>query len=159
MSGPLGPGDVFAGHLIDALAGGAVYRAIHTGSERRVALKLDSAAPGDLPAHPNVLPVYETGEAEGRRYVSMRWVEGPTLAELLSVGALEAGHARAIAGQVAAALAAAHARGIAHGALKPSNVLLEGDHAYLSDFSGRGTPPEDLRALAALRAAMAGRRT
>jgi serine/threonine protein kinase len=138
----LAPGDVFAGHLIDAHAGGTVYRAIDTASERTVALKL-VAAPPPVFAHPNVVEVYGTGEG----FVSMRWIEGPTLAHH---GALEPGHARAIRGQVVAALEAAHAAGVVHGAVKASNVLLEGDHAYLSDFRGVGTVSEDLAALRTL---------
>jgi serine/threonine protein kinase len=147
----LTPGDVFAGHLIEAHAGGSVYRALQTASERTVALKLVAAAP-PIFAHPNVVELYEVGEAAGQPFVAMRWIDGPTLAELLGEGGrLEAGHALAITRQVAAALDAAHAAGIAHGAVKPSNVLLEGDHAYLSDFTGVGTPEDDAQALANLR--------
>ena len=154
----LAPGDVFAGYLIDRPAGGAVYRAIHTASERTVALKLVAAVPAVSLSHPNVLEVFETGEAAGLRFVAMRWITGPTLATLLGDGGgLETGHALAIAGQVAAALDAAHARGIAHGAVKASNVLLEGDHAYLADFAASGSPAADLRALRRLLEAMTGR--
>jgi serine/threonine protein kinase len=138
----LARGDVFAGHLIDSHAGGAVYRAIDTASERTVALKLVDAPPPVF-AHPNVVEVYGSGDG----FVSMRWIEGPTLAEH---GPLEPGHARAIAGQLRAALDAAHAAGVTHGAIKATNVLLEGDHAYLSDFRGSGTVEADRVALRAL---------
>jgi len=154
----LAPGDVFAGYLIDGPAGGAVYRAIHTASERTVALKLVTEVPPVVPSHPNVLEVYETGSADGLVYVAMRWISGPTLAALLAGGGgLETGQALAIAGQVAAALDAAHAEGVAHGAVKPSNVLLDGDRAYLSDFAAAGSPEADLRALGHLLEAMTGR--
>ncbi len=137
----LARGDVFAGHLIDEHVGGAVYRALQVSSERTVALKLATAPPSF--AHPNAVEVLAAGDG----WFAMRWVAGPTLAEVLP---LEAGHARAIAGQLAAALEAAHAAGVTHGAIEPSNVLLEGDHAYLGDFRGGGTPEEDRAALQAL---------
>jgi serine/threonine-protein kinase len=121
-------------------------------------LKLVTAVPSVSLSHPNVLEVYETGEASGLRFVAMRWISGPTLASVLADGGgLETGHALAIAGQVAAALDAAHAQGIAHGAVKASNVLLDGDHAYLADFAASGSPDADLRALGRLLKAMTGR--
>lgn len=136
-------GDRFAGHRIEgpARAGGTgrVYRATQLELDRTVALELLHGDAEPLAAfdHPNVVPVYEMGEAEGRPYLTMRWVEGSDLAALLSTASgLERGHVLAIAGQTAAALDAAHVRGLAHGDVKPANVLLEGDHAYLSGFGG-----------------------
>ncbi|HEY6779668.1 MAG TPA: serine/threonine protein kinase, partial [Thermoleophilaceae bacterium] len=89
--------------------------------------------------HPNVIPVYEAGEEDGRPFIAMRWVEGPDLRELIvERGPLAPSEAAALVAQVAGALDAAHARGLVHRDVKPANVLLAGSaeapHAYLSDF-------------------------
>lgn len=91
--------------------------------------------------HPNILPVYETGETEdGRLYMAMRLVRGGDLASLLrEQGRLEPGAAVHILAQVADALDAAHDDGLVHRDVKPANVLLEQGSggrtvAYLADF-------------------------
>jgi serine/threonine-protein kinase len=151
----LHPGDEFAGCRIDAVAGrggmGVVYRATQLALERPVALKLlaaDRAGDRDFRErfqresrmaaaidHPNVIPVFAAGEEDGRLYLVMRYVGGTDLQGLLrSRGALEPARAAGIVAQVADALDAAHAAGLVHRDVKPANVLLSGDHAYLSDF-------------------------
>jgi serine/threonine-protein kinase len=148
-------GEAFAGYRIDAQAGhggmGVVYRATHVRLDRTVALKLIAPALADDPAfaarferewrllaaleHPNVIPVYEAGEVDGRLYLAMRWVAGGDLARRLrGTAGLEAPVAVELLAQVAAALDAAHARGVVHRDVKPANVLLDGDHAWLTDF-------------------------
>jgi serine/threonine-protein kinase len=88
--------------------------------------------------HPNVVPVYEAGEADERLFISMRWVDGTDLRSLIvEEGRLEPRRALAILQQLAGALDAAHRRGLVHRDVKPANVLVSRDgeeHAYLTDF-------------------------
>ena len=144
-----------AGCRIESVAGrggmGIVYRATQLSLGRPVALKLiapEHAADAGFRErfqresrmaaaidHPNVIPVYEAGEEDGRLYLVMRWVAGTDLHRLLRAeGRLEPARAAALVNQVAGALDAAHAAGLVHRDVKPANVLLSGDHAYLADF-------------------------
>src|SRR5918999_2222054 len=89
--------------------------------------------------HPNVIPVYQAGESDGLLYLTMRYVEGIDLRTLIDEeGPLEPGRAARVVAQVAAALAAAHGRGLVHRDVKPGNVLIdrpaELEHIYLTDF-------------------------
>jgi sugar lactone lactonase YvrE len=95
--------------------------------ESRIAASLD---------HPSIVPIFDAGEVDGQLYLAMRYVEGGDLRALLKAeGSLESARALAIGEQVAAALDAAHARGLVHRDVKPSNVLLDSDeHVYLADF-------------------------
>jgi YVTN family beta-propeller protein len=149
-------GDEFAGHRILGIAGrggmGVVYRAIQLDLDRPVALKLIAPQLAEDPGfrerfvresraaasidHPNVIPIYYTGEDDGALYIAMRYVEGSDLRTLVRAEhRLEPGRAANILAQVASALDAAHARGIVHRDVKPANVLLgAGEHAYLTDF-------------------------
>jgi DNA-binding beta-propeller fold protein YncE len=151
----LSVGDEVAGYRIDARLArggmGVVYRATHLGLDRPVALKVIARElAGDasfrdrflresrLAArldHPAVVPVYDSREVDGELIVAMRLVEGGDLRGLIDLdGPLPPERATALLGQVAEALDAAHAAGIVHRDVKPHNVLVEGDRAYLSDF-------------------------
>ncbi|HVT00054.1 MAG TPA: protein kinase [Solirubrobacterales bacterium] len=151
----LAVGDEVAGYRSDARLArggmGVVYRATHLGLDRPVALKViarelagDASFRGRflresrLAArldHPAVIPVYDSREVDGELIVAMRLVEGGDLRGLIDRdGPLPPARATALLGQVAEALDAAHAAGIVHRDVKPHNVLVEGERAYLSDF-------------------------
>jgi serine/threonine-protein kinase len=86
--------------------------------------------------HPSIVPVFDAGEEDGVLYIAMACVDGSDLKSVLAEeGALPVRRALRIAGQIASALDAAHARGLVHRDVKPANILVgEGDRAYLSDF-------------------------
>jgi YVTN family beta-propeller protein len=148
-------GTELAGYRLEALIGrggmGVVYRARDLALDRDVALKLlaphladdvsfrerfltESRVAASL-EHPNVVPIHDAGEIDGQLYIAMRLVDGTDLKALLREGPLEPARAVRILEQVAGALDAAHARGLVHRDVKPSNVLLdEREHAYLADF-------------------------
>jgi serine/threonine-protein kinase len=149
-------GSDFLGYRIEELIGqggmGVVYRAYDLRLKRTVALKLivpelalderfhaRFARETELAMsleHPNVVPVYDAGDVDGRFYLAMRLVEGTDLGALLRAeGALDPARAFAICSQVANALDAAHGKDLVHRDVKPSNVLLDkGEHVYLADF-------------------------
>ena len=131
------------GRLIAGGGMGAVWRAVDRRLDRPVAVKLLRANLASDPAfverfrrearaaavlsHPNVAGVFDYGEHEGEAFIVMELVEGENLAERLArEGPLPWPQALAIAGQVARALAAAHAHGLVHRDVKPANVLLSG---------------------------------
>jgi serine/threonine-protein kinase len=85
--------------------------------------------------HPNILPMYDSGEAEGILYYVMPFVDGESLAARLSrEGELPVPVALRIGREVAEALAYAHKRGIIHRDIKPANILLHEGHALVADF-------------------------
>ena len=138
-------GDQFAGDRLVSLLGhggiSIVYRAEHIGLERTVALKLlspqlsndedfrerfqrESKVAASL-EHPNIIPIYEAGGENGVFYIAMRYVDGADLkTRLKESGQLEAQQVVSFVAQVAAALEAAHARGLIHRDVKPANILI-----------------------------------
>ena len=86
-------------------------------------------------AHPHILPLYDSGVADGFAYYVMPFVEGRTLREYLAEkGRLPLDEALSIIKGVIDALAFAHRKGIIHRDIKPENVLLQGGHALVADF-------------------------
>ena len=91
---------------------------------------------------PHIIPVFQAGEAAGVLFIAMRYVRGGDVRSLIDrTGPLPPGRVADMVTQVAAALDAAHARGLVHRDVKPANMLLETrpggdlpDHLYLSDF-------------------------
>ncbi len=161
VSHDLRVGTKVAGYRIESLLGfggmSVVYLAEDLRLKRNVALKL--LAPGlaedesfrdrflresELAAsidHPNIVPIYEAGTTDDLLFIAMRYVEGCDLKVRLQRGRLDPGAAIGICAQVGSALDAAHARGLVHRDVKPSNVLLDtgarpdgSDHVYLADF-------------------------
>jgi DNA-binding beta-propeller fold protein YncE len=161
-SGGFGVGSRIASYRLDEEIGrggmAVVYRAYDTRLERPVALKVltpqlaqdegfrqrfiresRTAAAVD---HPNIIPIFEAGEAGGVLFIAMRYVQGSDVQTLVNAdGPLSAARACHIITQVAGALEAAHAHGLVHRDVKPGNMLLDASagpdlpgHAYLSDF-------------------------
>jgi serine/threonine protein kinase/WD40 repeat protein len=164
-------GTEVAGYRIESLLGfggmSVVYLAEDLRLKRRVALKLLAAAltedeafrdrflrESELAAsidHPNIVPIYEAGTTEDLLFIAMRYVEGRDLGERLQRGRLDPAEATGVLAQVASALDAAHARGLVHRDVKPSNVLLDpgarpdgSDHVYLADFGLTGRVTEEV---------------
>ncbi|GAA3230188.1 hypothetical protein GCM10017691_22920 [Pseudonocardia petroleophila] len=145
----------FGPYRLEELVGrggmGEVYRAYDTRRDRIVALKrlpAHLAADPDFRARfrkeaavasrltePHIVPIHDFGEIDGRLFLDMRLVTGRDLADVLAEGGpLAPARAVPIVAQVASALDAAHASGLLHRDVKPANVLLTGDFAYLADF-------------------------
>ena len=85
--------------------------------------------------HPNIVTVYDIGEADGTYYIASELIEGETLRRSLETGELELGAVLEISIQVATALAAAHEKGIVHRDIKPENAMIRSDgYVKVLDF-------------------------
>src|SRR5216110_1297887 len=85
--------------------------------------------------HPHILPLHDSGEADGFVYYVMPYVEGETLRNRLDrAGQLPVAEAVQIVREVADALSHAHSHDVVHRDIKPENILLEAGHAVVSDF-------------------------
>jgi hypothetical protein len=87
-------------------------------------------------SHKNVVRLYDLGEADGRRFLTMEYVDGEDLASLLRrIGRIPEDKAIQMARQLCAGVSAAHERGVLHRDLKPANVMIDGDgQVRVTDF-------------------------
>ncbi|HTB10857.1 MAG TPA: protein kinase [Bryobacteraceae bacterium] len=137
--------------LLGAGGMGEVFLAEDTRLHRKVALKVllpevaqdkeklarfvQEARAASALSHPNAAHIYEIGEADGRHFLAMEYIEGATLETRLSGEPLPMAEIISIASQVADALDAAHARGIAHRDIKPANLMIDPrGHVKVLDF-------------------------
>ena len=130
---------------------GVVYKAEDTALERMVALKFlaphllqdeeslkrfhrEAKAAAAL-SHPNICRVYEIGEADRNRFISMEFVEGESLDQRIGQSPLPVSEALGIAEQIAKGLEAAHEKGIVHRDIKPGKVMVDDKgHVTVMDF-------------------------
>jgi serine/threonine protein kinase len=160
------PGAEIAGYRIESVIGrggmAVVYRAEDMRLGRKVALKLltpqlvdneqfrqrfimESRLAASLD-HPNIVPIYEAGEADEQLFIAMRYVLGSDMKGLLAEegGPLPEGRTLRLLRQIGDALDSAHRAGLVHRDVKPANILVaagpehrpqaHGDHVYLTDF-------------------------
>ncbi len=86
-------------------------------------------------SHPHILPMHDSGSADGILYYVMPYVDGETLKEhVAKQGQLSVNETMRLGREVAEALAYAHTRGIIHRDIKPGNILLQSGHALVADF-------------------------
>jgi serine/threonine protein kinase len=150
----LQPGQTFGPYTVEGTLGtggmGRVFKA--TGPDGTVALKLvkpdiardatfrrrfdREASIAQRVVHQHLVPVLDKGEVQGMPYLTQRFIDGGSLADLLErQGKLAPGEALTMLAQVAAALDALHSEGLFHRDIKPANILIDAaGEAYLTDF-------------------------
>ena len=145
----------FADYILEAEIGrggmGIVYRATRNSDGEQVAIKMilkgDFATDAEKKRfdaeaeaaagmnHPNIVPIYEVGEFEGRAFFCMKLILGPSLSERLMRGPMDNVRCTRVMNEICGAISYAHKQGVLHRDLKPSNILLDEDNvAYVADF-------------------------
>lgn len=135
------PDDLRVDSLIGCGGMGAVYKAHQAKLERFVAIKIMPLTASDDPAfaerflreaqvlarlnHPHIVAVYDTGRTSSFLYITMEFVDGASLRDLISAGRLSAGEALRLVPQICQAMQYAHDHGIVHRDIKPENVLID----------------------------------
>ena len=129
----------------------SVYKAYHAALDRYVALKVLHLAFNEDKSfasrfqrearvvakleHPNIVPIYDYAEHEGRPYLVMKFIEGDTLKARMAEGPLSSKEIEQVVETVGSALGYAHRQGVLHRDIKPSNVLISSENVmYLADF-------------------------
>lgn len=164
---PQPTGKVFGKYQIEKKLGqggmGVVYLALDTESNQRVALKImllkgdvaierfnrEARAASKL-QHSNIIRVYEVGKIDKYHYLTMDYIDGVSLDQIVGRNKKELSHDRAaeIIRDIALALHYAHSQGIVHRDIKPSNILLDSaGNAYLTDFGLAKETTESERSL------------
>ncbi|MBA3440152.1 MAG: serine/threonine protein kinase, partial [Pyrinomonadaceae bacterium] len=147
---PIAAGTVFGRYEIRSLLGvggmGEVYLARDMQLERSVALKflsteiahdgqrmqrfIQEARATSALNHPNILTIYEVGQARGTHFIAAEFIDGEMLRERIAGRRVKLSEALDVMIQVTAALSAAHAAGITHRDIKPENIMVRRD-AYV----------------------------
>jgi serine/threonine protein kinase len=153
--GELQPGQNLGDYKLEELLGeggmGLVFRAVRQADGEVVALKVmrfeliedpvfgrrfeqEARAAAEV-TEEHLVPVLEAGQADGRRFLASKYIDGETLEDKLDAGPLDVGDTARYAQHVAAGLQALHDAGIVHRDLKPSNIIVDsGGTARLTDF-------------------------
>jgi serine/threonine-protein kinase len=151
----LAPGDALGGYRLEDRLGeggmGLVFRAVREADGEVVALKVtklafaddedyrrrfvhEARAAADV-HHPNLVPILDAGDADGREFIAVQYVEGPTLQESIErEGVLDVEQLVDVARGLGGGLDALHERGIVHRDIKASNVLFANGVPLLTDF-------------------------
>jgi serine/threonine protein kinase len=151
----LEPGETLGDYRLEELLGeggmGLVFRAVRQSDGEVVALKVmrfeliedpvfgrrfeQEARAASEVTEPHLVPVFEAGQANGRRFLASKYIDGATLEDLLDAGPLAHADTAKYAQHIGAGLQALHEVGIVHRDLKPGNIIIDSDGtAMLTDF-------------------------
>ena len=155
LGAPQSSGRALRGYLLGPRIGGSAHSVVHRATQpsvdRQVAVKIIRGPRANDPdfvrrfpaqattvarlAHPHIVPLYDYWRDAEQAYVVLRWIEGGNLTDTLAEHPTTPSTLADVVAQIADALDFAHSRGVIHGNIKPSNVLLDHDgNAYLTDF-------------------------